>query len=40
MTREVIRPSIGSAGRAVIALLAGRLALAGLTLAVAIGARA
>ena len=40
MTREVIRPSIGSAGRAIIALLAGGLVVAGLALAVAIGARA
>jgi len=35
MMREVIRPSVASAGRAIIALLAG-----GLALAVSIGARA
>jgi peptide/nickel transport system substrate-binding protein len=40
MTREVIRPPIGSAGRAIIALLAGGLVLAGLALAATIGARA
>ena len=40
MMREVIRPSIGSAGRAIIALLAGGLVLAGLALTAAIGARA
>ena len=36
MTREVIRPSIGSAGRTIIALFAG----GSLALAAAIGARA